>query len=268
MHTRSGIDILLRVFCDPSACPAVTYPECRQDQILAQVRQEDSCCFSYICVCESCREPAPICTDKEILTVDLNTTNQCCPQYICVCDEKLCTSPQLTCPPEFQLVKKMSDGNCCPDWYCECSCGNDTLMECGLGEFRRLDTIQHSPCGCNIYICEKEEVCVYQGMTVLHPGQSLIEYLNGETCYTVKCLHEKDPVTGFYAVETLTVNCSKNCASVGDSWISNCTKYECTKTAVGAMIRVSSVVCPPFNSSECLKNGGTIQTYNDGCCKI
>ncbi|XP_069813259.1 otogelin-like protein [Dendropsophus ebraccatus] len=293
----------LHCVCDPSACPAVTYPECRQDQILAQVRQEDSCCFSYICVCESCREPAPICTDKEILTVDLNTTNQCCPQYICVCDEKLCTSPQLTCPPEFQLVKKTSDGNCCPDWYCECSCVNDTLMECGLGEFRRLDTIQHSPCGCNIYICEKEEVCVYQGMTVLHPGQSLIEYLNGETCYTVKCLHEKDPVTGFYAVETLTVNCSKNCASnqvyvpssnhqmccgtcknvsctfyshngtfsiyeVGDSWISNCTKYECTKTAVGAMILGSSVVCPPFNSSECLKNGGTIQTYNDGCCKI
>ncbi|XP_044133164.1 LOW QUALITY PROTEIN: otogelin-like protein [Bufo gargarizans] len=258
----------LQCVCDQSACPAVTRPECRPDQISVQIRQEDTCCFFYICVCESCTEPVPVCRDGEILTVDLNTTNQCCPRYICVCDEKLCTAPQLTCSPETQLVQNTSNGNCCPDWY-----------------------------------CEKEEVCIYQGITVLHPGQSLIEYLNGETCYTVKCLHEKDPASGFHAMETLTVNCSKNCATnqvyipsanqqvccgtcknvsctihsdngtftiyeVGDSWNSNCTKYECTKTSVGAMILGSSVVCPPFNSTECLKNGGTIQTYNDGCCKI
>ncbi|XP_056430430.1 otogelin-like protein isoform X1 [Hyla sarda] len=293
----------LHCVCDPSACPVVTQPECRQDQILVQVRQEDSCCFSYICVCESCTEPVAVCTDEEILTVDLNTTNQCCPRYICVCDEKLCPSPQLNCSFESQLVKKTSDGKCCPDWYCECNCGNETLKECALGEFRRIDTDRQSPCGCSHYICEKEEVCVYMGITLLQPGQVLVEYLNGKTCYTVKCLHEKDPATGFYAMETLMVNCSKNCApnqlyvpssnhqmccgtcknvsctfyshnetftiyEVGDSWISNCTKYECTKTAVGAMVLGSSVVCPPFNSSECLKNGGTIQTYNDGCCKI
>ncbi|XP_075712901.1 otogelin-like protein [Rhinoderma darwinii] len=293
----------LHCVCDPSACPAVTHPECRQDQISVQVRQEDSCCFSHLCVCESCTEPVPVCQDGEILTIDLNTTYQCCPHYICVCDEKHCTAPPLTCSPEAKLVKKISDKNCCPDWHCECSCGNDTTPECSLGELRRIDTERHSPCGCNLYICEKEEVCVYQGITVLHPGQSLIEYLNGETCYTAKCLHEKDSVTGFHALETLTVNCSKNCApnqvyvpssnhqmccgicknvsctfysdngtftinEVGDSWISNCTTYECTKTAVGAMILGSSVVCPPFNSSECLKNGGAIQTYNDGCCKI
>ncbi|KAG9490463.1 hypothetical protein GDO78_006026, partial [Eleutherodactylus coqui] len=177
----------LHCVCDPSACPAVARPECRDDQISVQVRQDDSCCFSYICVCESCTEPVPVCSNGEILTVDRNTTKQCCPRYVCVCDEKLCTSPQPICSPESQLVKNASDGNCCPDWYCECSCGNYSTLECAL---------------------------------------------------------------------------------VGDSWISNCTKYECTKTAVGAMILGSSVVCPPFNSSECLKNGGAIQTYNDGCCKI
>uniref|UniRef100_A0A674K350 Otogelin like n=1 Tax=Terrapene triunguis TaxID=2587831 RepID=A0A674K350_9SAUR len=53
----------------------------------------------------------------------------------------------------------------------------------------------------------------------------------------------------------------------GSTWVSNCTKYECAKTAVGAMILGSSVVCPPFNETECTKNGGTVQTYNDGCCK-
>ncbi|XP_069620534.1 otogelin-like protein [Ranitomeya imitator] len=293
----------LHCVCDPSACPAVTRPECKQDQISVQVRQEETCCFSYICVCESCTEPVPVCRDGEILTVDLNTTEQCCPRYICVCDEKLCNTPPLTCSPESQLVKKTSDGNCCPDWFCECSCGNDTALECALGELQRIDTDRYSPCGCILYMCEKEDVCVYQGVTVLHPGQSLIEYSNGETCNAVKCLHEKDTATGFHAMETLTVNCSKNCApnqvyvpssdhhmccgtcknvscifysdnrtfttyEVDDSWISNCTKYECAKTAVGAMILGSGVVCPPFNSSECLKNGGSIQTYNDGCCKI
>ncbi|KAG8578218.1 hypothetical protein GDO81_010425, partial [Engystomops pustulosus] len=296
----------LRCVCDPSACPVVTPPVCRKDQILVQVRQEDSvqhCCFSYICVCESCTEPLPVCGDGEFLTIDLNTTNQCCPRYICVCDEILCPAPQLTCSPEFKLTKQMSDEKCCPDWYCECSCGNDTTLECALGEVQRIEPDRHSPCGCSHYICEKEDVCIYQEITLLQPGQSLIEYLNGETCYTVRCLYEKDPVTGFHAMETLTVNCSKNCApnqvyvpssnhqmccgtcknvsctfysdngtfaiyEVGDAWISNCTKYECSKTAVGAMILGSSVVCPPFNSSECLKNGGTIQTYNDGCCKI
>ncbi|XP_073507696.1 otogelin-like protein [Phyllobates terribilis] len=293
----------LHCVCDPSACPVVTRPECKQDQISVQVRQEEICCFSYICVCESCTEPVPFCRDGEMLTVDLNTTEQCCPHYICVCDEKLCNTPPLTCSPESQLVKKTSDGNCCPDWFCECSCGNDTTLECALGELQRIDTDRYSPCGCILYICEKEAVCVYQGVTVLYPGQSLIEYSNGETCYAVKCLHEKDTVTGFHAMEILTVNCSENCApnqvyvpssdhqmccgtcknvsctfysdngtftvyEVDDSWISNCTKYECAKTALGAMILGSSVVCPPFNSSECLKNGGAIQTYNDGCCKI
>ncbi|XP_077119007.1 otogelin-like protein [Ranitomeya variabilis] len=293
----------LHCVCDPSACVPVTRPECKQDQISVQVRQEETCCFSYICVCESCTEPVPVCRDGEILTVDLNTTEQCCPRYLCVCDEKLCNTPPLTCSPESQLVKKTSDGNCCPDWFCECSCGNDTALECALGELQRIDTDRYSPCGCILYICEKEDVCVYQGVTVLHPGQSLIEYSNGQTCNAVKCLHEKDTATGFHAMETLTVNCSKNCApnqvyvpssdhqmccgtcknvsctfysdngtfttyEVDDSWISNCTKYECAKTAVGAMILGSSVVCPPFNSSECLKNGGSIQTYNDGCCKI
>ncbi|XP_075062082.1 otogelin-like protein [Mixophyes fleayi] len=293
----------LHCVCDPSACPVLSRPDCKADQIAVQVKQDDPCCFSYICVCESCTEPVPVCRDGEILTVDLNTTNYCCPHYICVCNGNLCAAPQLNCLPESYLAKKKMDGSCCPEWYCECSCGNVTDLECPLGELRRIDTDRHSHCGCTYYVCEKEEVCVFQGITVLQPGQSLIEYLSGEICYTVRCLHEKDQTTGFHAMEMSTVNCSKHCEAnqvyipssnhemccgtcknvsctfysanetftlyeVGTTWISNCTKYECTKTAVGAMILGSSVVCPPFNGSECLKNGGTIQTYNDGCCKI
>ncbi|KAM4676018.1 otogelin-like protein [Discoglossus pictus] len=289
--------------CDFSVCPKASRPDCNEDQITVEARLDDPCCFSYICVCESCTEPVPVCSDGEILTVDLNTTHHCCPRYICVCDENLCSAPQLNCSSDTKLVKKNTYGNCCPDWQCECSCENVTHMECPLGEIQRIDSDHQSPCGCTHYLCEKQEVCVFQGITVLHPGQSLIQYLDGELCYTVQCLHEKDLDTGFHAMGIMTVNCSKQCEpnqvyipssnhqmccgtcknvscsfyndngtvtllEVGDTWISNCTKYECTKTAIGAMILGASVVCPPFNESQCLKNGGTIQTYNDGCCKI
>ncbi|XP_053319637.1 otogelin-like protein [Spea bombifrons] len=292
-----------RCECDPSACPLIPRPTCKGDQIAVEVRQDDPCCFSYICVCESCTEPVPVCSDGEILTVDLNTTHQCCPHYMCVCDENLCATPQLHCFADTRLVKKNGSGNCCPEWSCECSCDNVTVLECQLGEVLRMDAEHQSPCGCTRYFCEKEDICVFQGVTLLHPGQSLIQYLDGELCYMVHCLNEKNNTTGFHAMEIATVNCSKQCApnqvyipssdhhtccgtcknvsctfyndngtvavyEVGTMWISNCTKYECTKTAVGAMILGSGVVCPPFNGSECLKNGGTIQEYNDGCCKI
>ncbi|MEE6480233.1 hypothetical protein FKM82_012502 [Ascaphus truei] len=292
-----------RCECDPYACPKASRLDCREDQIRVEARQNDPCCFSYICVCESCTEPVPVCSDGEILTVDLNTTHHCCPHYICVCDENLCSAPESNCLADTKLVKRKNSEYCCPDWHCECDCENVTSLECHLGEVQTIDADYQSSCGCTHYFCEKQEVCVFQGITVLNPGQSLVQYLDGELCYTVQCLHEKDQNTGFHAMESSTVNCSKRCEAnqlyipssshqmccgtcknvsctflsengtlatheVGDAWISNCTKYECTKTTVGAMILGSSVVCPPFNGSECLKNGGTIHTYNDGCCKI
>uniref|UniRef100_F7BDM2 Otogelin-like 2 n=1 Tax=Xenopus tropicalis TaxID=8364 RepID=F7BDM2_XENTR len=243
----------LQLECDLSACPKSIAPNCSEDQILVEARQEDPCCFSYICVCESCTEPVPVCSEGEILTVDLNTTHQCCPHYICVCDENLCSTPQLQCAADTKLVKKKSLGNCCPYWS-----------------------------------CEKQEVCIFQGITVLQPGQSLIQYVDGELCYTVQCLPEKNEKSGFYSMDISVLNCSQQCGAnqvytpspsqqmccgtcknvscsfysdngtlvlyeVGETWISNCTKYECTKTSVGAMILGSSVVCPPFNDSDCLK---------------
>lgn len=39
----------------------------------------------------------------------------------------------------------------------------------------------------------------------------------------------------------------------GSTWSTNCTNYKCTKTAAGAMILGSGVVCPPFNDTECTK---------------
>lgn len=39
--------------------------------------------FFFNLVCESCIEPVPLCSEGEILTVDLNTIHYCCPHYFC-----------------------------------------------------------------------------------------------------------------------------------------------------------------------------------------
>lgn len=67
------------------------------------------------------------------------------------------------------------------------------------------------------FVCvEKAEVCLFQGITVLEPGQSLVQYFEGELCYTVHCLHHKDPNSGFFAMQIASVNCSQKCGSVCD----------------------------------------------------
>ncbi|XP_065596971.1 otogelin-like protein [Cyrtonyx montezumae] len=291
-----------RCECDPSVCFNSSQLDCREDQFIVEAKLEDPCCFSYLCVCESCIEPVPLCNEGEILTVDLHTIHYCCPHYYCVCDENFCPEPPMNCTDDMTLVKEKLPGQCCPEWHCECSCKNATMMTCKLGEVQKIDRSISSACGCTHYICEKDDVCIFQEVTVLNPGQSVIQYLDGDLCYTVQCLQEKDQNTGYNAMHFTTVNCSQKCEAhqlyipssshhsccgtcqnvscsfltengtqivyeEGSTWSSNCTSYTCAKTVVGAMIVVSSVVCPPFNDTECTKNGGIVQTYNDGCCK-
>ncbi|XP_050569179.1 otogelin-like protein [Cygnus atratus] len=291
-----------RCECDPSVCFNASQLDCREDQFIVEAKQEDPCCFSYVCVCESCIEPVPLCNEGEILTVDLNTIHYCCPHYYCVCDENLCSDPPINCTDDMKLVKEKIPGQCCPEWHCECSCENATTVTCKLGEVKKIDSSIYSACGCTHYICEKDDVCIFQEVTVLNPGQSVIQYLDGDLCYTVQCLEEKDHNTGYNAMHFTTVNCSQQCEAhqiyipssshhsccgtclnvscffhtdngtqivyeEGSTWSTNCTNYKCTKTAAGAMILGSGVVCPPFNDTECTKNGGIVQTYNDGCCK-
>ncbi|XP_048158275.1 otogelin-like protein isoform X1 [Corvus hawaiiensis] len=291
-----------RCECDPSVCFNASQPDCREDQFIVEAKQEDPCCFSHLCVCESCIEPVPLCSEGEILTVDLNTIHYCCPHYYCVCDENLCSEPPMICTDDMTPVKEKILGQCCPEWHCECSCENATMLTCKLGEVKKIDSSVSSACGCTHYICEKDDVCIFQEVTVLNPGQSVIQYLDGDLCYTVQCLQEKDQNTGYNAMHFTMMNCSQQCEAhqvyipsfshhtccgtcqnvscsfrtengtlivyeEGSTWTSNCTNYKCAKTAAGAIVLGSSVVCPPFNDTECTKNGGIVQTYNDGCCK-
>lgn len=58
---------------------------------------------------------------------------------------------------------------------------------------------------------EKDDVCVFQAVSVLNLGQSMIKYLEGDFCYTLECLEEKDNHTGFHTLNFTMVNCSKEC---------------------------------------------------------
>uniref|UniRef100_A0A8B9BGL2 Otogelin like n=1 Tax=Anser brachyrhynchus TaxID=132585 RepID=A0A8B9BGL2_9AVES len=280
-----------RCECDPSVCFNASQLDCREDQFIVEAKQEDPCCFSYLCVCESCIEPVPLCNEGEILTVDLNTIHYCCPHYYCVCDENLCSDPPINCTDDMKLVKEKIPGQCCPEWHCEihlCMTLQILLSFYTQGEVKKIDSSIYSACGCTHYICEKDDVCIFQEVTVLNPGQSVIQYLDGDLCYTVQCLQEKDHNTGYNAMHFTTVNCSQQCEAhqiyipssshhsccgtclnvscffhtdngtqivyeEGSTWSTNCTNYKCTKTAAGAMILGSGVVCPPFNDTECTK---------------
>ncbi|PWA14289.1 hypothetical protein CCH79_00012260 [Gambusia affinis] len=202
-----------RCECDPMACPPVFAPDCREDQFLVEVRGQKSCCYSYLCVCESCIESIPSCSDGEILAVDPNSTNSCCPQYHCVCDVNQCPKSSLSCAPGLSLVETAAPGDCCPQHHCECQCEDLALPICQLGEVQVEVPESSTNCGCSQYACQKAEVCLFQGVTVLGPGQSLVQYFEGELCYTVQCLPYKDPQTGFYAMEISSVNCSQKCGS-------------------------------------------------------
>ncbi|RXM32776.1 Otogelin-like protein [Acipenser ruthenus] len=389
-----------RCECDSLACPTATPPECREDQFLVEVREDKSCCYSYLCVCESCIDPIPLCSEGEILAVDLNTTHHCCPQYQCEKTD-VCLFQGVTVLSPGQSMIQYFERDLCYMVHClqeidpgsgfhamdvatvNCSekCGaagstwvsNCTRFDCvesavgavvlGSGvvcppfndtecvqsvspastpslcavkeRFSQLISIQlitaahntsvgsvflhfmffnnqgethvedpdfSSACGCTRYFCKKTDVCLFQGVTVLSPGQSMIQYFERDLCYMVHCLQEIDPGSGFHAMDVATVNCSEKCGAhqvyvpssdphiccgscknvsctftnengtidlyrAGSTWVSNCTRFDCVESAVGAVVLGSGVVCPPFNDTECVQNGGTVQSYIDGCCK-
>uniref|UniRef100_A0A8D3CQY1 Otogelin n=1 Tax=Scophthalmus maximus TaxID=52904 RepID=A0A8D3CQY1_SCOMX len=256
--------------CDPDLCES-DVPSCREDQTRIATRADDgSCCLAHICVCSSsCAETLPLCQDGEVLTVDGNVTDRCCPAYH-LCDRGFC-SP---CVPQ--------------------------------GEAAQLDRASLSDpqnqCACKRYKCVREAVCVFGERGVLRPGQTLVEHGDDGLCHSRQCSRSLDPASGFHLLRTASVNCSAHCQpnqiyvpprdqatccgvcknisclhehdngtvaryKPGKSWVSNCVKFDCTDTLSGPTLVSYSFSCPPFNETECVKVGGTVVSYMDGCCR-
>ncbi|XP_069021761.1 otogelin [Embiotoca jacksoni] len=289
--------------CDPELCES-DVPTCRDDQTRIATRADGSCCLAHICMCSSCPETPPLCRDGEVLTVDGNTTDRCCPAYQCVCEPYRC--PQLSCAVGMSVVSVSSPSRCCPNQTCECSCEKIASPKCGLGEAAQLDRAflsdPQNHCACKRYKCVREAVCVLGERGVLRPGQTLVEHGDDGLCHSRQCSRSLDPASGFYLLRTSSINCSAHCQpnqiyvppkdqstccgvcknisclyehengttglyKPGKSWVSNCVKFDCTDTMSGPTLISYSFSCPPFNETECMKIGGTVVSYMDGCCK-
>uniref|UniRef100_A0AAQ4RHR6 Otogelin-like n=1 Tax=Gasterosteus aculeatus aculeatus TaxID=481459 RepID=A0AAQ4RHR6_GASAC len=284
-----------RCECDAMACPPVSVPNCREDQFLVEVRGAKSCCYSYLCVCESCIESIPSCSHGEILAVDLNTTNSCCPQYYCMCDVNLCPDSSVTCAPGLSLVQTTVPGHCCLQHHCECQCEDSSSPICQVVS-RFISQLWYGMIIHALFLCAcivKAEVCLFQGVTVLGPGQSLVQYFEGDMCYAVHCLHHKDPDSGFFAMEIISVNCSQKCgphqvyvtSTNPQVCCGACKNVSCTfnnengtaygelhtlrlhGNSSGAVILASGVICPPFNETECIQVRTSMCKEDGKTCK-
>ncbi|XP_041445566.1 otogelin [Xenopus laevis] len=291
--------------CDPVKCERPEQNQhCREDQTLFASPVNNSCCVRHFCGCNVCSTPIPSCRAGEILMVEGNSTELCCPSYKCVCDATRC--PDIRCDFGTSPVEIWSPDTCCPYRTCECSCDKVPVPECKLGEKLQIDEeFQHSAsniCNCTVYKCVQDSVCLSKERGVLRPGQTIMEHRPDGTCHSSHCTPLVDPVTKYHRINVTSLMCAAKCQAnqvydpprdlttccgrcrnvsclqtllngtllshrPGTSWISNCVKYDCTNTSVGPVLLTSAINCPPFNETECVKMGGYVVSFLDGCCK-
>ncbi|NWX43904.1 OTOG protein, partial [Steatornis caripensis] len=291
--------------CDPAKCePMEQVPSCQDDQTLIAARVEGTCCVSYICACGACSDQIPKCQEGEVLIVDGNTTERCCPTYQCICEVHRC--PEFRCMLGMSLVEVWSPEKCCPFRTCECACETIPKPQCKLGQKLQIDEqFQNSTeniCNCVKYKCVRDKVCLSNERGVLLPGQTIVEHSADGICRISFCTNVIDPSTKYYRINTSSIDCAVKCKAnqvyqppkdlttccgscknlsclhtfsngtvsnfkPGTVWISNCIRYECTNTAIGPVLVSSSVGCPPFNETECVKVGGYVVPFLEGCCK-
>ncbi|KFV57175.1 Otogelin, partial [Gavia stellata] len=291
--------------CDPAKCESMEQtPSCQDDQTLIAARVESTCCISYICACGACSDQIPKCQEGEVLIVDGNTTERCCPTYQCICEIHRC--PEFRCVLGMSLVEVWSPEKCCPFRTCECACETIPKPQCKLGQKLQIDEqFQNSTeniCNCVKYKCVRDKVCLSNERGVLLPGQKIVEHSSDGICHISYCTNVIDPSTKYYRINTSSIDCAVKCKAnqvyqppkdlttccgscknlsclhtfsngtvsnfkPGTVWISNCIRYECTNTAIGPVLVSSSVGCPPFNETECVKVGGYVVPFLEGCCK-
>ncbi|KFO10673.1 Otogelin, partial [Balearica regulorum gibbericeps] len=291
--------------CDPAKCePMEQMPSCQDDQTLIAAQVESTCCISYICACGACSDQIPKCQEGEVLIVDGNTTERCCPTYQCICEIHRC--PEFKCMLGMSLVEVWSPEKCCPFRTCECACETIPKPQCKLGQKLQIDeSFQNSTeniCNCVKYKCVRDKVCLSNERGVLLPGQTIVEHGADGICHISYCTNVIDPSTKYYRINTSSIDCAVKCKDnqvyqppkdlttccgtcknlsclhtfsngtisnfkPGTVWISNCIRYECTNTAIGPVLVSSSVGCPPFNETECVKVGGYVVPFLEGCCK-
>uniref|UniRef100_A0A7N5ZRD3 Otogelin n=1 Tax=Anabas testudineus TaxID=64144 RepID=A0A7N5ZRD3_ANATE len=293
--------------CDPELCESDVPSCREDQALIATRADGSCCLCVFPAVCSSCQEKPPLCQDGEVLTVDSNTTDRCCPTYQCVCEPYRCpqvscpvgmsvvsvSSPGRCCPNQ--------SCECSCEKIASPKCG---LVHTEQAEdFILVSRKFVRKYSCSFSLCPvREAVCVFGERGVLRPGQTLVEHGDDGLCHSRQCSRSLDPASGFHLLRTSTVNCSTHCQpnqiyippkdqstccgvcknisclyehengtaalyKPGKSWVSNCMKFDCADTLSGPTLISYSFSCPPFNETECMKIGGSVVSYMDGCCK-
>uniref|UniRef100_A0A8C7X1W1 Zmp:0000001332 n=1 Tax=Oryzias sinensis TaxID=183150 RepID=A0A8C7X1W1_9TELE len=225
--------------------------------------QECTCSKStkiVTCTPKTCPQLAvPTCTEGFVLVNQTSPEDPCCPFLTCQCQVSKCKNVDSECKAGHKAVVKILEGKCCPE-----------------------------------LICEPKNVCVYNG-TEYMPKSSFPT----SKCQDCTCSNEVDRTTGLLKINCSPRQCDQKCAkgfvyeetnsgdccgkcvqkycvvsvngtdhllTPGETWSplqNSCEQYSCGGTFT---ISTSSVVCPPFQQSNCKPD--TIQTAANGCCKI
>ncbi|XP_068459808.1 mucin-2-like [Clinocottus analis] len=226
------------------------------------------------CICEesktvTCKPKAcptpPIanCTGPGFVLVNqTNPSDSCCTAFVCQCQSNACPVYNMNCPVGFTPVVSVPEGKCCAE-----------------------------------HTCEPKRVCVHKN-NEYQPGSSV----PGPACQDCVCTNEVDSGSGLFKIKCEFQKCQENCAlgytymvtdldeccgkcvqthcvvsvndtkitlKPGDTWSSSenkCQHYTCIKVGDTLTTFNSHIVCPPFQPTKC--QPGTIQTSEDGCCKI
>ncbi|ERE91592.1 phosphotidylinositol phosphatase PTPRQ-like protein [Cricetulus griseus] len=143
--------------CDMTLCDK-TIPVCTSSQKLIVGYSALSCCPQYECVCETCSEPTPQCTDGEFLTVDLNTTHLCCPQYYCGKHVDFC--------------------------LLECNCENLVIPICEVHQMYTPAPSDYDCCGtCKNISCKFH---MENGTSVIYENEGIVKLYNEGCCKICK----------------------------------------------------------------------------------
>uniref|UniRef100_A0A8C1ZBR3 Otogelin-like n=1 Tax=Cyprinus carpio TaxID=7962 RepID=A0A8C1ZBR3_CYPCA len=235
-------------------CSFEPAPLCeREGEYAVDVLEEGVCCPKKICECNLtiCQSEVPSCENGDKLVIGYSALS-CCPEYRCECDPLACQSvPAPICREDQFLVEVRGAHACCYSYMCVCESCIEPVPVCLPGEILAVDVNTTNHC-CPHYHCVCDRSLCPEPSVSCAPGAVLVKRLVLDRCCP-ETHYNQDNYT-YYRITLY-------------SWVANCTRFDCVETAVGAVVLASGVVCPPFNDTECIQNGGIVQTYVDGCCK-
>ncbi|XP_074854648.1 mucin-5AC [Carettochelys insculpta] len=229
---------------------------------------QDCSCDNYTltvqCNKHPCQPTPPVSCDNPgfVPVQSLKPEDPCCVQTECRCNTSYCPKSVYSCPPGFELIPEVQNGNCCTIFKCKLVPGCMTN-----GTFYMPGAV--IPSG----TCEK---CICSAKVEPESQRNIVD------CQPIPC-DTKCPMGYVYkrkegvccgecVQEACIVKTEKDIVHVlpvGEVWHEpgdNCTFYKCEEIEDQFVPVTLRKVCPLLNPEDC--NPADIRVTEDGCCKI